>query len=583
VDVVLTTEIGSLGQINFDNGNLKTRNLGGNLEQLSGVGSINTNGLRTNLDLVFDSQHGPQQQIMVGNVAINLDANGQGDISTGHEGLGSLTIADGVTVPCRTGIVDSGKETNVTAVVTGIGSTWRYNSFMNIGPSETGTLLIENGGQVLGNSQGNSFSHVGRSGNGTVTITGNGSRWTAQRFTLAESSDGTGEIRIENGGELLLNIGIGIGTIGGSGYGKATVTGQGSKWTNSRSGPWEESGTLIIGDGGTGELTIANGGQVSNSFGEIAANFSRSTGTVTVTGNGSTWANSHDLYVGRNRFLTGSNYNGTLLVEAGGKVTSANGFIGLNANAIGTVAVTGNGSSWTNSGQISIGDGGRGMLRVSDGAVVSAANGVSVKGGGTIAGNGTILANIVNNGGSVSPGSLLGTLEVNGSYTQDAIGTMEIEIDSFAPGQFDALNVSGSANLAGALHVSLVDTIPAVGQVFTVFTSANLINNGITLRGAYARLFELDVTNSSVAIRVVNAGSPGDFNLDGMVDAADYVVWRDNSGTQLEYDAWRANFGFALASGAAVVTTVPEPAIWVSLCTAAICCWVIRLPRRILL
>ena len=582
VDVVQTTEIGSLGQINFDNGNLKTRNLQGNLDQLSGVGSINTNGLRTNLNLVFDSQHGPQQQIMVGNVAINLDANGQGDFSTGHEGLGSLTIADGVTVPCRTGIVDSGNETNVTAVVTGIGSTWRYNSFMTVGASETGTLLIQNGGQVLGNSQGGSFSHVGRNGNGTVTITGNGSRWTAQTFTLAESSDGTGEITIENGGELLLNIGFGGGTIGGRGHGKATVSGQGSKWINSRSGPWNDSGTLIISDGGTGELIITNGGLVSNSFGEIAANTSRSTGTVTVTGSGSTWTNSHDLYVARNRFLTGRDYNGTLLIEAGGTVTSANGFIGLNTNANGTVEVTGNSSSWTSSGQISIGDGGRGLLRVSDGAVVSAANGIGIKGGGTITGDGTIVANIVNSGGIVAPGASIGTLKVSGSYAQDAIGTMEFEIAGSAAGEYDVLNVSGPANLAGELHVSLVDTIPAVGEVLTVFTSDSLINNGITLRGAYVGLFELDVNNSSVAIRVANAGSPGDFNLDGIVDAADYVVWRENSGTQQEYDSWRANFGFATVTGIAVATTVPEPAIWAPLFTAAICCLVMRLPRRIL-
>ena len=36
---------------------------------------------------------------------------------------------------------------------------------------------------------------------------------------------------------------------------------------------------------------------------------------------------------------------------------------------------------------------------------------------------------------------------------------------------------------------------------------------------------------------------PGDFNHDGTVDAADYVVWRKTDGTQAEYNTWRTHFG----------------------------------------
>jgi hypothetical protein len=38
-------------------------------------------------------------------------------------------------------------------------------------------------------------------------------------------------------------------------------------------------------------------------------------------------------------------------------------------------------------------------------------------------------------------------------------------------------------------------------------------------------------------------GLPGDFDGDGDVDAADYVVWRKTDGTQTGFDAWRTNFG----------------------------------------
>ena len=56
---------------------------------------------------------------------------------------------------------------------------------------------------------------------------------------------------------------------------------------------------------------------------------------------------------------------------------------------------------------------------------------------------------------------------------------------------------------------------------------------------------------------------PGDFNFDGVVDAADYVLWRKGNGTQTDYNTWLANFGrtFSGSLVAAGVTTtyVPEP------------------------
>ncbi|HVT27307.1 MAG TPA: hypothetical protein VHE81_04750, partial [Lacipirellulaceae bacterium] len=82
----------------------------------------------------------------------------------------------------------------------------------------------------------------------------------------------------------------------------------------------------------------------------------------------------------------------------------------------------------------------------------------------------------------------------------------------------------------------------------------------------------LDVTGS------VSSGVDGDYNDDGKVDAADYVIWRKNVGTSnmlphdptggtigsAQYDTWRANFGgSAPGSGAALgAAAVPEPATW---------------------
>jgi hypothetical protein len=59
----------------------------------------------------------------------------------------------------------------------------------------------------------------------------------------------------------------------------------------------------------------------------------------------------------------------------------------------------------------------------------------------------------------------------------------------------------------------------------------------------------------------------GDFNRDGMVDAADYVFWRKNYDSSPGYETWRANFGFgeepgnssAIASPALSADGVNEP------------------------
>jgi hypothetical protein len=57
------------------------------------------------------------------------------------------------------------------------------------------------------------------------------------------------------------------------------------------------------------------------------------------------------------------------------------------------------------------------------------------------------------------------------------------------------------------------------------------------------------------------AALPGDFNFDGVVDAADYTVWRDMGGTPEQYEEWKSNFGATSGSGAGGLdhAAVPEP------------------------
>jgi hypothetical protein len=100
-----------------------------------------------------------------------------------------------------------------------------------------------------------------------------------------------------------------------------------------------------------------------------------------------------------------------------------------------------------------------------------------------------------------------------------------------------------------------------------------------------------NAANTSIDLRVISL--PGDYNNNGTVDAADYVVWRRNVGTSsvmpndpiggtigpAQYDQWRARFGQTAGSGSGDITNaaVPEPG---SLMLLIVGLLTVRSPRR---
>jgi outer membrane autotransporter protein len=95
---------------------------------------------------------------------------------------------------------------------------------------------------------------------------------------------------------------------------------------------------------------------------------------------------------------------------------------------------------------------------------------------GTVGGSGTITASrgFINSGGTVSPGNSIGTLTINGNYTQAASGKLSIEAS--ATGN-DRLTINGSANPGGSLEVLWADGyIPAARSTFTFLTASGGVN-----------------------------------------------------------------------------------------------------------
>ena len=325
--------------------------------------------------------------------------NDGGIMFVGDNGTGTLGITNGGVVMSQRFIIGTAAGSNGIATVSGAGSTWTNTILCTVGASGNGTLNITNGGQVSGSDAG-----IGGSNGaiGVVTVDGPGSTWT-HPGTLTIAGSGAGTLTVTNGGSVFTGgsggtFGRTIGTNPGS-NGIATISGAGSAWTN--------NGPLAIADGfaGTnGALHVANGGAVSNSY-SLVGGFDGSSGTATVDGVGSTWTNNGDL------FLPGHNGGtGVLTITQGGVVSSSDGFLGIGSAASnGTVEVDGAGSTWTNSGSLYVGGtesgpAGVGLLRVENGGTVSA-NTTTVWASGTleIGPNPTLNGALTFSGGTLRP------------------------------------------------------------------------------------------------------------------------------------------------------------------------------------
>ncbi|MFL6546578.1 MAG: hypothetical protein ACJ8LM_15560, partial [Candidatus Udaeobacter sp.] len=156
------------------------------------------------------------------------------------------------------------------------------------------------------------------------------------------------------------------------------------------------------------------------------------------------------------------------------------------------------------------------------------------------------------------------TLTVNGNYTQNSGATLQLNL--FDPSHRDALHISSQANFGGILDVSFAVGAPAphLGDIFDILDFASASGAFATLNlPALPTDLAWDTTNL-LTNGVLKIGMSGDFNGDGTVDAADYVVWRQGLGTlytQADYDVWRAHFGQTAGSGSGAIANaaVPEP------------------------
>jgi pectate lyase len=175
----------------------------------------------------------------------------------------------------------------------------------------------------------------------------------------------------------------------------------------------------------------------------------------------------------------------------------------------------------------------------------------------------------------VSGGTLAGSpidnqSDVHGDLTV-ASGAIEILLQSTSVA--DSIVIHGDLALGGNLNVVPFGGFsPAPGNSWEIISADNISGQFNSISPGY------EVLRQGNSLRLFFGEAPvglaGDYNDDGIVDAADYVVWRKalTSGTALpnetasvgvvddeDYASWRANFGADATSDNVAGTAVPEP------------------------
>ncbi|MDO9084960.1 MAG: hypothetical protein Q7U53_02030 [Anaerolineaceae bacterium] len=329
---------------------------------------------------------------------------------------------------------------------------------------------------------------------GTVNIEGSYSPPVSTSYLSVHPSEGTVTVNFKNGASVIRMAETTIINNGG----KLTLEAQAYNYTMEK---------LFLEYGG--ELKVLGDLTVNNKFDWNAGKLSGATGKTTIN-TGTVFTMGASVYAQNDFTLDGhnlvnnavANWNKRNLTLINSAVIDNNGT--FNANATTTMSA-GASESFINNGnfykntasttttmnvpftndgivQVNAGslvfqqgmDNGENTTINLGGGILDPGESLILETGDSLIGSGTLDSNLVN-AGTVSPGTSPGIITVDGDYTQDSSGTLEIELDGTTPGSgYDQLVVTGAATLGGSLDVSLIPGFsPIAGQSFTIMTYAS--------------------------------------------------------------------------------------------------------------
>jgi hypothetical protein len=194
----------------------------------------------------------------------------------------------------------------------------------------------------------------------------------------------------------------------------------------------------------------------------------------------------------------------------------------------------------------------------------------------------------LSNEGLLRLGDAVGAVAV-AEFVQSAGATLVADVGrNTTSTDSDVLTISSSAALvAGFVQPNIVNIggtfqPPQIGDTFTILTAVGGVGgtfDDVLDSNLGGQVYEWTLIHNpnNVQVQLVDVGGlPGDYNLNGVVDAPDYVIWRkllgsqtnlaadgDLSGTvdEADYGFWLPRFGNTFGSGsdASHPSAVPEP------------------------
>ncbi len=317
-----------------------------------------------------------------------------GEIFVGLEAEGSLAINGGGALSSSGAQVGQSEFGSGSLTVEGNNSTWNNSGTLTLGYLGNARLNVLNGGNVSTQS----VNMGDRGGHSEALVSGDGARLSIDG-TLLVGRLGTANLRIDSGGQVTNDYSqIALGSVA-----SATVSGAGSLWQNNN--------TLDVGALAEGSLDVVFGGRVVAGEDVILGRFEidnhRGNGVINIDGIGSTLISGGDLVVGGNGGgIMNVSQGGTLETDPDSSGVTYNSYLGRYTGSSGEVSVTGIGSSWTNQGEIHVGQGGIGELNIESGGLVDTSSisigstteggtgRVTVSGAGSILTTKTVLTNI---------------------------------------------------------------------------------------------------------------------------------------------------------------------------------------------
>lgn len=546
-------------------------------------------------DSVFAQEEGSFAEVLIADLGTIWD-NGD-DMAIGDLGRAVVEITDGARLLSDTTDIGNAATGDGRVTLSGAFSLWRSTGPLQIGDNGRGRLEILDQARV---ENTNTFVGAIAGSVGAVEVDGEGSWWDTSGFmTIGNFGRGsltiTGKGRVSSG-----DARIGDNT---SALGDVLVDGFGSVWNITGVLNVSEPGEayLTISNDGlvtaTGIITVAargkltlDGGRIEGAAtsGLINQGIVEGSGTIhTTTVNNSTAASEIRLISSDLLKLTGTLSNAGLVDMQGGELEVLNTTTNTSRFDVRDGAVLrfhGNGLANKNNSRLAITSG-----------IVDVFGEVDNNSGAQIIvgseANGVFHDEVTNNGQIfVQPGGRILMLDdlsfSTGATLAVGLAAVDLTQEGVDPDDgFGQLQIGGSAALDGTLDVELVGGYaPVAGDMFQIVTAAGPLTGTFAteLLPALSAGLSWDVLydEDSVTLAVIGASLAGDYNQNGIVDAADYTVWRDTLGQMgaglvadgdgsgtvdaADYDVWKTNFGVqaAGAAGSSVAEGVPEPAAW---------------------